>query len=208
MTTVQFNLKTGDLFFDGPAIWNVLDTFPNNVRAKSIDGLTRCFHYDEIRGCLILECPKDYEALDLRDISQETAAWLAQNSGLNGHVLQKVYDRVVQGWPCTSAYEYLGLNPGTPKHIRQIISKMGEDCAFQVAQNHALDKQESETLARHPNASVRRALARNVSVLNRNPAVVQRLKEDADEAVLRAVEQTMRDAFVARHLHSHNHPSD
>lgn len=194
MTTVNYIFSTGDLFFDGQAIWRVLDTYPENVRAQNIDGNTRYFRYEEIGGCLILESPEDYNKLDFRDISKKTAEHLAQNSDLSPYAIHALYNRVVQGWPSVDAYSHLAANPATSEHILWKLLTTSGELAAAVAGNPKLTEVMMNTLARHRAAYVRRSLARNPAI-QAYPDVVKFLNEDSDKTVKIALDVAMGTAI-------------
>lgn len=198
MTTVNYNLKTADLFFDGQAIWRVLDTYPENVRVQNINGDIRYFHYDEINGevggVLTLESPKDYDYLNLRNITEKTAEWLAQKSDLSEYAIQQVYNRVLEGWPSVSARSHLAANPATPTHILWGLLETSADLASRVAGNPSIPERMANILATYRPAYVRRSLARNPAIQT-YPDVVKRLSEDTDKTVKIALEVAMGTAI-------------
>ena len=197
MTTINYNLKTGDLFFDGQAIWRVLDTHPENVRVQNIDDGIRYFHYDEINGVIggveLLESPKDYDHLNLRNISKKTAEWLAQKPDLSDYAIQQIYNRVLEGWPPIDAYSHLAANPATPVHILWGLLERSVELAAVVAGNPNIPESIAKSLATYRPALVRRNLARNQAI-QAYPDVVKRLREDSDRTVKIALGVAMQEA--------------
>ena len=192
--TVGYNLKTGDCYFDGKKFWHVLDTYPNSIRARRICyaiSFEMEYSYEQVNGSTILESPGDYDSLDLRDISRTTAEWLARQSDLSDYAVQKVYDRIVIGWPSVDAYGYLAANPATPQHILWSLLSRTADLAAIVAGNPKLAEPMANTLARHSDAYVRRHLARNAVVIQSYPGVVEHLRADDDLTVTVALQATI-----------------